>query len=187
MFVSRTARKPAGRRQNRVTKDLTPVPSVPVEVPKPSSTWLKITRDGWEELWSSDLASQILPTDRPALTRLYDWRDELERTRRQMRVMTREASKEPLVEGSQGQPVRNPMFQVLDVLMRSALAIEARIVALEDRLGLSPKARLGLGVTQQKGQSLAMQNARIAEALQEAMSDTNDPRAVSGDSPASSA
>lgn len=81
------------------------------------------------------------------------------------------------MDGSQGQPVKNPLFGVVASATQEALAIESRIVALEDRLALSPKARLTIGVTQQKGQSLAMANAEIARAIQEAMHDETDPRA----------
>lgn len=45
-----------------------------------------------------------------------------------------------LVVGSQGQDVLNP-------LVRVAQDIETKLVALEDRLGLSPEARLRLGIT----------------------------------------
>ena len=46
----------------------------------------------------------------------------------------------PLVAGSQGQPVANPLSRVV-------LGYDSEIRQLEDRLGLSPRARLNLGVT----------------------------------------
>jgi len=45
-----------------------------------------------------------------------------------------------LVPGSQGQDVLNPLVRVLQDL-------EQKLIALEDRLGLSPEARLRLGIT----------------------------------------
>lgn len=173
-------RKPTDRRQNRSTRDLEPVEAVVIAgdfTPKPSGSWLKDTVDQWTILWGSDLATQILDTDRPALFRLFEWRDEQLRCKRRARAARKKADDEPLVEGSKGQPVANPLYEVAKWNDDEALAIESRIVALEDRLALSPKARLTIGVTQQKGQSLAMANASIAAAIQEAMNDTSDPRA----------
>src|SRR5260370_25168112 len=46
---------------------------------------------------------------------------------------------EPFILGSQGQPVQNPAFG-------EAMTLEKAIVTLEDRLGLSPKARATLGL-----------------------------------------
>lgn len=46
----------------------------------------------------------------------------------------------PMVRGSQGQLVANPLSRVL-------LGYDAEIRQIEDRLGLSPKARVNLGVT----------------------------------------
>jgi hypothetical protein len=173
-------RKTPERRQNRATRDLEPVASVVAADfgPKPSSTWLKATVDQWVDLWASDLATQILDTDRPALVRLFDWRDEQARCRRRAKAARDGADESPLVDGSKGQPVANPLYEIAKWNDDEALAIETRIVALEDRLALSPKARLTLGVTQQKGQSLAMQNAQIASAIAEVMRDSPDPRTV---------
>ena len=46
----------------------------------------------------------------------------------------------PLVLGSQGQPVANPLARVV-------LGYDAEIRQLEDRLGLSPRARANLGIS----------------------------------------
>jgi hypothetical protein len=44
-----------------------------------------------------------------------------------------------VVEGSQGQPVASPLFKV-------AMALDSEVRALEDRYGLTPAARLKLGI-----------------------------------------
>lgn len=172
-------RKPPARRQNRSTQDaevveLAPAPSVP----EPDRGWLADTADQWHELWDSELAAYIRATDMPALRRLFSWRDELVRSRRKARTYRKEAEGAPLVPGSTGQMVANPLFALADKLDDRALSIESKIVALEDRLALSPKARLALGLTEQKGMNLAAQNARIAAALREAVTDAPDPRAL---------
>lgn len=183
-------RKPAERRQNRSTRDLEPVDTTVITgnfAPAPLNSWLKDTADQWSDLWMSDLSSQIRNTDHPALIRLFDWRDEQARCRKRAKAARKVAESEPTVEGSKGQPVANPMWDVAKSQDDLALQIETRIVALEDRLALSPKARLAIGVTQQKGQSLAMANAQIAAAIEKEMRAATDPRSIGGKPSASTA
>ena len=177
------ARKSPERRQRNNTKDLVVLTSsTPMKTPPAVTGWLAETKREWAELWSSNLASRIEPTDHPAVRRLFAWRDKQIRSERRATALRKVAEREPLVEGSKGQLVANPMWGAADSADAEALQIESRIVALEDRLGLSPKARLALGVTEQKGMNLAGQNARLAVAIQEAMSSAEDPRALEGDS-----
>lgn len=176
-----TPRKPADRRQNRATSDLAPVSTLTPTTPDPDSGWLAETKRQWADLWASALADYVQSTDEPGLRRCFMWRDELVRCQRKARALRKLAEKEPLVLGSMGQPTANPMFAVANQLDDRALSIESKIVALEDRLALSPKARLALGVTEQKGMNLAAQNAAIAAALQEATTSASDPRAVPRD------
>ena len=71
--------------------------------------------------------------------------------------MWRTARKARLVEGSQGQPRINPLFTTIATM-------DAEIRQLEDRFGLSPRARLALGI--QLGEahrSLADLNAAFLE------------------------
>lgn len=182
-------RKPPERRQRRGTSDLQVVaevvPTVLVDgVPEPDREWLPEVAAEWTELWRSDLARRVEVVDHPAVRRLFEWRDEQYRARRRAKVLRAEAEKEATVVGSKGQPVANPLFATADAADAQALAIETRIVALEDRIGLSPKARLALGVTEQQGMNLAARNAQIAAAIREAMHGASDPRALPGDSAA---
>jgi hypothetical protein len=164
-------RKPVERRQRRNTKDLEPRPGPAVAVlpsrssPTPGSGWLTATRAEWAQLWSTAVGDYLLDSDVGALRRCFAWRDELRRLRTKARRVREVAEAEPLTRGSTGQAVANPLFAVADRLDDRALSIETRIVALEDRLALSPKARLNLGVTEQKGANLAAQNAAIAAAV----------------------
>jgi P27 family predicted phage terminase small subunit len=94
---------------------------------------LKATRDWWAEFWASELAAATLAdTDGPAIERLatlYDLR----------RRALKSIKKQPLVDGSQGQKVLNP-------LARQMSTWDAEIRQLEDRFGLTPRSRLNLGL-----------------------------------------
>lgn len=180
-------RKPAAQRQNRSTKDLEPVEatvvtlvpaSSPANLPEADSSWLAETKREWDAVHQSVLAGYINETDVPGLRRCMQWRDEQRRCMKRARTYRKLAEETPMVEGSTGQLKASPMFELANKEDDRALVIEAKIVALEDRLALSPKARLALGVTEQKGHNLAAQNTLLAQAIAEAMNDAPDPRAV---------
>jgi P27 family predicted phage terminase small subunit len=131
-----TARKPAERRQGHQTADmgqLVPLHAA-VEVPKAPARWLTSTRSEWTDLWGSPLAQAFdRTTDEPSLRRLFELRDTRERYARATR-------RNPLVEGSQGQPVANPLGRLLS-------GLDAEIRQLEDRFGMSALARFRLGIS----------------------------------------
>jgi P27 family predicted phage terminase small subunit len=72
-------------------------------------------------------------TDLPALSRLFLLRDQRDR-------FAAEVDREPLVEGSQGQRVANPLARLVSTA-------DSEIRQLEDRFGLSPQARFRLGIS----------------------------------------
>ena len=83
---------------------------------------------------SSELAEVVeLGTDQPAITRLFTLYDERERAFRGYK-------KRRLTLGYKGQPVLNPLGRMM-------LQLDEEIRQLEDRLGLTPRARLQLGIT----------------------------------------
>lgn len=87
----------------------------------------------WEAVWESELRKVIdRRTDLPRLERWILATAELERVRRTLQ-RTR------LVRGSTGQPVLNP-------LAAYAADLERTIEKAEDAFGMTPKARLGLGL-----------------------------------------
>lgn len=156
-----------------------------------SSRMLKHTRDLWDTLWSSPVATQVEASDLPALYRWIHLVDEEERLRRAVAetklvargvlvgmdgpvkegelVMESEvrAQRIPghLGVGSQGQLVRSPDF---DALMK----VRAELRALEDRFGFSPMARFRLGWQKAEGaKSLLELNQSIAAAVADAISD----------------
>lgn len=152
-------RKPAERRQRRnrtdvglvVVKDSTPAPA-------PQRQWYAATKTSWSTFWGSQLAGLVQrDTDLPALERLWSLYDERERA-------YRSAQKGRLVEGSQGQPVINPLVTYMTTL-------DKEIRALEDRFGLTPMARLKLGV---KFGEAARSLADLNEDLER--DDDEDPR-----------
>lgn len=125
--------KTPSKRVRSTTNALVSLAQTPVSTPEPSTRWLKVTKDAWSTLWGHGLAGAYEATDLPALRRLFGLRDQ--RARFEMAVV-----RQPLVPGSQGQEVLNP-------LARQISTIDAEIRALEDRFGLSPAARLRLGIT----------------------------------------
>lgn len=127
--------KPAPLRQNHERRDvgLVALDGGLTTTPEPSAGWLAVTKAEWRTLWSSPLTQCFLPaTDEPVLRRLYGMRDERER-------MVRVVKRMRLVQGSRGQPRANP-------LQASIMAYESAIVALEDRMGISARSRLQLGI-----------------------------------------
>ncbi len=127
------ARKPPHRRHNRHTADLELRPDARLAVPDPPSDWLVATKRTWSEFWSSPQAALVMEADLPAVERLFSYRDELSRSMAAFR-------KDRFVEGSKGQPRLNPLS---DHVVR----LERLIGPLEDRFGVTPLARLRLGVT----------------------------------------
>ena len=129
--------KPAGRRQRRNAKGMKVGGGrllLAGDTPKPPTGLLAATRKQWAKYWESPVAEAIdRGSDMPALERLFRLYDERLRAYRGYR-------KERLVEGSQGQPVLNPLANVIE-------KCDKEIRALEDRLGLNPKSRLQLGIT----------------------------------------
>ena len=131
--------KPPERRQGRHRNDFGTLepsraelePAMPLPDPPPGM--LKATERQWVEFWQSEVATLVATADLPALRRLYSLYDERARCLASGR-------RNRLVEGSQGQPVMNPLYKHMATL-------DGEILALEDRFGLTPMARLKLGVT----------------------------------------
>ena len=110
--------------------ELTPVEDYPAA----PDGLLERTRDRWVAFWRSPVAVLVDRTsDLPALGRLFELYDDADR----FRLHIREAA---MVEGSKGQMVRNPFVKDLK-------DTQSAILALEDRFGLSPRARLGLNLS----------------------------------------
>lgn len=131
------ARKTPETRQRRNTPDIGNAEKAAGPAPTPphpeSRKLLVQTVRAWNEFWASDLSGLVLTADRPALARLFRMYDLRERMERQL-------LKQPFVLGSTGQLVSHPAAKEI-------ASLDGRIVALEDRFGITPLARLKLGVT----------------------------------------
>jgi len=130
------APKHGGRRQRKQNQVIPFTPAaVQKQQPPPPKGLLKKTKESWVKRWSSPLAKfWERETDLEVLERLHHLEDERERAKRGLRKQGR------LIEGSMGQQVLNPLYRLIATL-------DAEIRQLEDRLGLTPRARLQLGIT----------------------------------------
>lgn len=138
---------------------------VPDGHPGPPDGMLDKTRERWAAFWTSPVAKLVDRTsDLPALERLFELYDDCSRYRTAIR-------KDQMVVGSQGQMVRNPFVKDLK-------DAQAEVRQLEDRFGLSPRARLGLNLTLgTTAKTLADLNADFTGGV-----DDDDPRYIDGDS-----
>jgi P27 family predicted phage terminase small subunit len=150
-----SARKPSEKRQGRGTVDAV-LPGVVAVMPDPESEWSSGTLERWQDFWSSPLSGQVEASDYGALRRLFWLYDEIER------LIVALGKTGRVVVGSQGQPRANPLYKQVS-------EFQAECRQLEDRFGLSPKARLALGITYaEAAMSLDSLNARLASKLQAA-------------------
>lgn len=150
-----TAKKPADRRHNtKTTTDIGVVRALPAPklvIPAPEPHWSPAVVEGWNDYWASPMAGPrvLQVSDGPALRRLFDLRNRL--------VDALAAfDAEPIVRGSTGQPTMSPWAAEVHRL-------EAAVSKLEDKFGLTPMARLKLGVTFEQGVSLAASNQALLE------------------------
>lgn len=120
-----------GHREGDVGLVVVPI-SGGAAVPDPPREWLKATREQWATFWVSPVAQLVLPVDTPSVERLFSMYDMRARAERVYR-------KAPVVSGSMGQQVLSPMAGEIH-------ALDKTITTLEDRLGITPLARLKLGV-----------------------------------------
>jgi P27 family predicted phage terminase small subunit len=105
-----------------------PVPELPGR-----SGMLQATRDRWAAFWGSQVARAVnVDSDLPRLIRWARATDEYDR-------VAEVCKRSRLVKGSMGQPVLNPLFSYLAQL-------EAQIARAETEFGMTPMARLRLGI-----------------------------------------
>jgi P27 family predicted phage terminase small subunit len=124
-------------------------------------------RSAWSSFWRSEVAGLVLDADRPALRRLFEYYEL--HARMMLAFMA-----EPFVSGSTGQVVANPAAKEI-------ASLEGRIVALEDRFGITPAGRLKLGIVLgAAAKSLEDMNATfLASSGNAADSEDIDPRVAS--------
>lgn len=156
--------KPSGLQRRNAPKALASVTALVPDVacPPPPAGLLKATRDRWLAFWTSPVAKLVdTGSDLPALSRLFELVDDCTRYRTSIR-------QSPFLEGSQGQVVRNPY-------VRDLQAAQAELRQLEDRFGLSPRARLSLGVVLGEAKR-SLADLGAAFTTDEGDADDGDPR-----------
>lgn len=100
----------------------------------PEHKWLRATCGVWERFWASPIAQAVdRASDLPRIERWITYVDEWHRALRGFR-------KSRLVEGSQGQPVLNPLGDYM-------LKLEAQIDRAEEKFGMTPLDRMRLGIS----------------------------------------
>lgn len=131
-------RKPEGTQQGHYENAIVPLADQPLAAAA-SPDWLPATKDKWDSYWMADVARAATEVDLSALGRLFTYYDEWERCYAAAKDGGR------MVEGSQGQPVLNPLYKHMD-------SLEGLISKLEAELGMTPLARqrLGLAITETK-------------------------------------
>lgn len=161
-------RKPATARQNRETRDIglarRRAGAVPVCPKVNGKPLLAETRQAWATFWESDVSGLVLDADRPALERLFGMYDVRER-------MLRTYLAQPFSTGSTGQLKMHPAAA-------EVASLDGRIQALEDRFGITPAARLKLGIVLgAAAKSLEDLNATFLDDADEAGDEVDeDPR-----------
>ena len=119
--------------------------------PEPESGWLARTRAAWSTYWRDAVSTLSQPADAEALRRLFALYDARERTWRLF-------LKAPFTRGSKGQQVLNPMGAF-------ALQLDEKIGQLERGFGITPRARLQLGITLGEAKRSLSDLAREAQAM----------------------
>ena len=129
--------KEEGKRQNRRARsNLRLIDKYEADKPPPPAPpdGLSPQRvDDWNRYFNSQLAGLVQETDLSAVRRLWNYYQQHDE-------LTEIFAKSRLVAGSTGQPRMNPAADAL-------LKMETAILRLENELGLTPSARLRLGIT----------------------------------------
>lgn len=147
------ARKTAGTavdKRNGQKTTLGSVSGLVVERFNPPKGLCKAARDAWEAFWEDRQAQLLTPSGKTVLLR---WIDALNR----YLVTTKEADQSPLVTGSQGQEVLNPLYKVAEQALRTAEACEKQL-----GIGGLNSASLGLAAISEQ-RSLQEMNSRYAD------------------------
>ena len=162
-------KKPVDRVQRR-NKPKTPDKQVvninTAKVPKPPVLPAAL-KDEWNTLWQSDLAAHWnQDSDLLAMRRLFGLYKRLAK-------YEQEGDRSAVTEGSTGQLTMHPLLKAADTL-------RPQILALEDRFGLTPMARLKLNISLGDSViSLDEMNKRLAADEDDDADDELDPRLTS--------
>ena len=118
-------------------------------VPDPPAGLSAESLKRWDAFWRSELVITVREVDWPAIARLFRYYEQWE-------IFMGLAETDPMATGSMGQTVDNPAAG-------EAARLEGLIRSLESDLGLTPMARLKLGLTMAQGQLTAEHINRMAK------------------------
>lgn len=161
-------KKPAGQavdKRNGRRADLVPVGQL--AKPEPPSNLCDEALQQWDSYWEDTAATVQTPADRGVVLR---WVDAVDRYLRTIG----EADQQPLVSGSTGQMVENPLYKIAERAL-------ATIERAEKQLGIGALNRAGLGIAVIAEQrSLADMNARYggSDDSDDNQAPEEDPRLV---------
>lgn len=137
-------------RKERPTLGLVPAKEPMALVPKPPAGLLAQSKRIWTAYWASQVSGAV---DADAdMHRIHRWIMSVDEYERVLAVFR----KERVVQGSQGQPVINPLASYLQNL-------ETNISRAESEMGLTPMARLKLGITFGQAQLTAAELNRMLD------------------------
>lgn len=162
-------KKPEQRRQAHNADRYTSLAlaPTPIAAPDPPKGLLKATRELWDEFWTSDVARAVQPADLDGLVRLIQYRDEWQRLMDAYRA-------DRFVAGSTKQVKVNPALD-------SALKLEAAMKSIAADLGLSPMARMRLGIAVGQATKTIEELRAVAD---QGSDETPDPRLAALEQPA---
>lgn len=146
------SRNPQGHRKHSSPEpsNVVPLTAVPtLSIPDPPIRLTKVAKEVWESFWSSEVSRVVDTSDHYALRRWIQAVNDREKIAAKVRKM-------PLVDGSQGQPVMNPLAKRLG-------SFDAEILKFEIQFGMTPKARADLGVSAGTAAMTAAQLNRMAQ------------------------
>ena len=131
-------------------------------IPEPPAGMSERQLDTWRAYFESPLSALIKETDLPVVRRLWGYYQQHEE-------LTNIFDRGRLVPGSTGQPRINPAHGAL-------MQLDSAIHRLENELGLTPSARLRLGIT------FADATTSLEKLTERAISDVADDDDIWGDS-----
>jgi hypothetical protein len=158
--VPRT-KKPRSQAADRRNGRLVPLASDRIEPPDLPPGLCSEAVAEWGSYWSDPVSRAPTPADRDLLLR---WVTSINR----YWVSTREADEKPIVLGSTGQQVQNPLYRVAELALAAAERCERQL-----GIGAKNRADLGLAIVSEQ-RSLAEMNARYEESAGADSDDSED-------------
>lgn len=131
--MSRPSANPVGNPREAQTLPVRSENTAPLVIPEPPEGLTEWGQALWGQLWRVGHGVYKPDLHGETIARYVEMQ---ERRRKFLRILEEEGW---TVVGSQGQDVLHPIARQLD-------SLEGKLVALEDRLGLSPEASIRLGI-----------------------------------------